>query len=201
MILDNENILRLIYKNYANYHDRQLLNKTVNQTISKIILGKMKNFSSIYKSIGKNNLYLTHKNFILFFALLPNNNVITATNDNKLNLWSLEDYQCIKPIKVEDNLTSLILLPHYKLITTTTDSFIKARSINEDFKTTACLHLEAYSGLNNLLFLSNEKIACSAVHSNGYAIIIFDYSNEKITKIKDLIKHESWITQMINLSK
>jgi hypothetical protein len=202
MIFDNENILGLIYNSYANYHNRQLLDKMFNKTISKIILSKRKTFNSIYKTIGKNNkVYITHNNSILFFASLPNNSLIITTNDKKLNLWSLENYQCIKLIEQEDNITSLIVLPNYKLITTTDDSFIKARSINKDFKTTASLHLEGYSGLSNLLFLSNGKIACSAVHSNSYPIIILDYSNEKITYIKHLLGHDSWITRIINLSE
>jgi WD40 repeat protein len=98
--LYNENIIKLIFDNFNPLNN--LLEKTTNKTITKIILSIL-NYNNMFKSIGKNQIILRgHNHWVRSLISLSENLILSASFDKTLRTWDINNYTCIATI-VEDS--------------------------------------------------------------------------------------------------
>jgi WD40 repeat protein len=100
---ENENILKLTFNSLALFRTKQSLQQIKNNTLCKVILNLI-TYEQVFKSMGKNKSILSaHQYLIAGIALLPSNQIITASRDEILKIWDLNTKECIKTLKEDKN--------------------------------------------------------------------------------------------------
>jgi WD40 repeat protein len=199
MNFENENIFKVIFQTFPFYKNKQMSASIKNKHISKAIL-KILNYPDIYKSMGRRKqLLIGHNNCICSIALLPNGNIITASDDRTLKIWNLETLSCIQTLEEVACVKSVIILPDNKLAYCTLNGYVFIRDTTNDNKIITTLNLGSYEYLNNLLLLSNGHLACTGRRRNLFPVIILDYFTERI--VMELTKSfDDWLLTLVNLT-
>jgi WD40 repeat protein len=198
MIFSNENILKLIFSSSTLFEIRGKLNIVYSKLLYKLILS-MIDFSRIYKSLGRSKHIMPgHTDEIYSLTLLPNTNLVSVSKDNTLKVWDMDTYLCIKTLKHEGPVTSIILLINGNIATCTWNKHIKIFSIDDDFTCLKTIHVHGFGDYDALIQLSDGNIACTAKQNNDYCIIILDNNND-YNCIKVLRGHLAYILCFANL--
>jgi hypothetical protein len=102
--LKNENLLTLIFTNFTLTANNNILSGIKNKTISKAIL-VLADYKRIYKSIELEIVMTKSEKEFFNIALLPNGDIITASNNSKeIKLWNINDKSC-KSLEIEQFVT------------------------------------------------------------------------------------------------
>jgi WD40 repeat protein len=119
---------------------------------------------------------------------LPKENcIIFSSQDNNnsfyLNIWDIRNDLCIKTIKTEEEISSVLLLPNGRDMASLSTNYIDIWNIKEDFRHMKVIKVgKDYWSCGKLTLLCNEYIACHfettsfALNINAY-IYIFDCKN------------------------
>jgi WD40 repeat protein len=173
----NENILKTIFRTYTLFDISHNLDKIANRTICREIILKNLNNKSIFKSIGISTTILNgHSSSINSLALLPNNNIISASNDKTLKIWNIKTNHCLTTM--ENNgyeLSSLIILANGNIATCSNDDQICIWS--GSYECIRTIKIEGYYLFYNLLQLPNGNLAFAAFKSHIAYILILDSKN------------------------
>jgi WD40 repeat protein len=118
------------------------------------------------------------------------NKMISASRDNTVKIWDLEDGHCLKTLNDhQDGVNCVLIIPGNKFISGSDDETIKIWDINS-YKCLNTLNnaVEVYS----LCWISNNKIA---VGCGDGLINIWNLNNFK--KEKSFKAHDDWITYLL----
>jgi WD40 repeat protein len=201
--LDNDNILGLIYDNLKFSNLKQVYSILRNKTANKILL-KYLTFENTFKSINSSKLLLqaSERNDISSAALLPDGNLILS-GFNKLTIWDMKTYECIKTI--HDDFSLMILLPGNKIVSSSLHGFIKFWDVKEDYK---CFkEMQIHFGIYKLFLLTCGKlIYCiqdyqeereNEIDYSPNSIYTLDYING--FEVKELKEYKSTVSALANL--
>jgi WD40 repeat protein len=129
---------------------------------------------------------------------LPDDTIITASDDKTMKLWNMNNFQCIKTIEGNSAFISVVLLPNNNLMSLLSNG-INIWDINNGFKCIKTIYMKDYSRFCSLLLLTNRNIAFTA-HSDLkmiYCILVLDSAND-YTCIKVLGEQSRWL--LVNIS-
>jgi hypothetical protein len=172
---ENENIIKLTFNRLALFRTKQLFQQIKNNTLCKVILN-MITYEQIFKSMGKNKSILTGHNYLIAdIALLPNNQIITASRDEILKIWDLNTKECIKTLKEDKKqaIKSLITLTGDYIAYCTRDSDkLLIRSIENDFEIVNTFQWDKHKYLDHPLLIPNGSLVLYSGFKNEYLIII-----------------------------
>jgi WD40 repeat protein len=197
--LDNENILNLIFNNYALFKAQQMLKVINNRTLNTII-NRLLSYKKIFTSMGQSKTILEEKrNIHSFLTLLPDGNIISSSRNMYPKVWDINTHSCIKI----DTLNSFIGTYHALEngnIVLLTKGRIEILNALDGFKSIFSLRINTYNYLYNPLLLSKGGIALTAdaVSGSKTFIIILNKDNE----YKEYLSgHDMIICSMINMEK
>jgi WD40 repeat protein len=179
---NNENLLKLILSSLTLFKTYQMLCIITNKPLANIILRAF-SYKNIYNSMGQAHVIpgMYNEN-ITSLALLPNDNLIVATNKT-CEIWDLCNQSRVKTL---DAHRGSVLSLQDGNIAIVSKSRIKVLNPQEDFKCIGSTYVKGYSYFRNLIMLSNKNLCFSAFKINNLqpAIIILDYNNKyKLLKI------------------
>jgi WD40 repeat protein len=180
MKLKNDNILKLILKSIPLLQIKYKFETINNISLTRMMLDLL-SYENIFKAMRKNQTFGEHKKWINFISLLPDGNIISASEDNILKIWDLKTNQLIKTIKDDSFLMSLVVLPGNKIATcswkgviriyeTQSYKLIKEISVNDCY-------------LDRVSLLSNGALACSGNSESDNIINIYDIDHYKLIKV------------------
>jgi hypothetical protein len=89
----NENLLTLIFTNFTLTATNNILSGIKNRTISKATL-MFVDYKRIYKLIELEIVMTKPEKEFLNIVLLPNGDIISASNNKVLKLWNINDKSC-----------------------------------------------------------------------------------------------------------
>jgi WD40 repeat protein len=193
-IILNDDVLKLIYSSYTLFNIKQTFDKLTNKLLCQISLNSL-NYTSIYKSMGKSkNKLKSSPTGINCLALLSNDKIISASNDNTLNVWNIKTFSLIKNLPGHDNsINSVIILKDDKICSASFNKIILWEP-KYDYMPIKII-LGHFDFFFNLLLLPNRYLACSS-SSN---VILFDCSKD-YQRAKALSEHKNWITSLVCLA-
>jgi WD40 repeat protein len=178
--LTNVNLLTLIFTSFTPIANNNILSGIKNKIISKAIL-VITDYKKIFKSIELDNVMAKSEKDLSSIALLPNGNIISASNDKALKLWNINDNNCIF-LATEQFVTSLLILPDYKFACCSYQpNHINIWDMKVGSNPECVKSINTYEGckfINKLFLLSNFNIACSARFDESFRILILDSKNE-----------------------
>jgi WD40 repeat protein len=198
--LANENLLTSIFTSFTHKANNNILIGIKNKTISKAIL-VLADYKKIFKSIELD--FVMAKSEIQFsrIALLPNGNIISTSRDNALNLWNINDSNCIL-LAIEQFVSNLLTLPDDKFACCSyLNNHINIWEMKTDSDPKCIKSINTYEDCKyiiKLFLLSDLNIACSAVFDEGFRILILDSKNE-YNCIQNLSGHIHLISNLISL--
>jgi WD40 repeat protein len=197
MNLSNENILKLILVSLKLYTTSIIMgtgNKTIHQILINILGSGYR-----YKLIGKTKTILAeHNDAVMSLDLLSDTTIVSASNDKTLMVWNTINNQCIKIIKDEGTIKSVITLPNNYFASCTWDGTINIWDNN--YKCIKNKQIDLYTCFWSLLLLPNNNIACSAKRGSGYYILIIDFNNGYNHTYITSTEHMDNVTALVNLS-
>jgi WD40 repeat protein len=201
--LENENILKLIFDNLKFSNLKQLYTILKNKTANKILL-KYLTFENTFKSINSSKLLFqaSEWNDISSAAILPDGNLILS-GLNKLTIWDMKTYECIKTI--HDDFSLMILLPSDNIVSSSFHGCIKFWDAKEDYK---CFkEMQIHFGIYKLFLLTCGKlIYCiqdyqeerkDEIDYSPNSIYTLDYING--FEVKELKDYKSTVSALANL--
>jgi WD40 repeat protein len=202
MISLNENLINLIMSSLRVKALNDKLKQAKNSLISKSILNTM-SYEMRFKQIGQST-YLLNESTISFNPIteLRENNLLTVDR-NKLKIWDIIDYKCIKSSFEENEswITSIALLPDGNIICSTNDYKIKIWELGEIIRCVKTILIENYEYLEYLLLLPDGNIACTAEHSfrDISCILILDPNRDYIVQeLNETYTSEKCLTLLTN---
>jgi WD40 repeat protein len=106
-LLQDENLIKLIFNCFTFKLLKQLFCKLKNRTINHSLL-KSLGYRSFYKSLGNTKTSIeADKNYIKLICLLSDGNLLFISTDYTLKVWDMENYQCINTIECKHAIISL----------------------------------------------------------------------------------------------
>jgi WD40 repeat protein len=189
--LHNDNILKLVFDNYNPRNNIDLLDRTNNETIIKIILSIL-SFKKMFKLIGKNQIILKERDSWITSAILLSENLMLSSSYNGiLREWDLNNYSCVTTIQEETHLNSLLKLPD-GILALAYGRAIKTINVNDGFNCIKSLSFEGYTRYYKLILLTDSRMAFTAYRSGIQSIVITDIKND-YNIIKAIDKTEEFI--------
>jgi WD40 repeat protein len=127
-LLQDENLIKLIFNCFTLKHLKQLFCKLKNRKINHTLL-KSLSYRNFCKLLGNTKTFIkADKNDIKLICLLPDGNLLSISTDNTLKVWNMENYQCINTIECKHATISLIPLSNnfYCMLYFQTDKDIRS---------------------------------------------------------------------------
>jgi WD40 repeat protein len=192
----NENILKLILTSIHFSHIRDLHQELRSRILCNIIQTFL-NHKNIFKSSGRAKTILNeHKYWVNSIVSLNENYLVSGSDDCTLKVWNISDHQCIQTLLNNDRVQSVIILADGKIAASNrtsinifdTDKFICVTTVKR-FR---------FSYYSNLLLLSNNNLACTALNITRISILIFDHKND-YNCIKIIDEDSYFACSLINL--
>jgi hypothetical protein len=204
IILQNENILGLVFENFALREANRLHIETKNKTFSKLLLMSL-NFQAIYKSIGKTKTSLVgHKLTPSSIALMPDGNVISVSKDKTLKLWDINNNTCIGTVSAFVELVdvSLLVLSDSTVITCSRNNHIQLWDVKVKFSCTKVIRLNKYKPVkSNPIILANGYLVVSAIDYNlAASILILDLNKDDNNILKKLTESTYHWHSFVNIT-
>jgi WD40 repeat protein len=184
--LKNKNILKLVFKNFDLFRNKQRLVNTINnRTIFQGILRTL-SYQGIYKSMGRSKHVLKgHPYCIDCVALLPNGNLISSSSKKDLQVWDINNYQEITTLtNLKDRVCAIVVLKDGNIVSFSYDGEFRVWNHNNDYNLVMSKDYMGWS-FNNSILLENGCLACSYYISYSSYITIIDPS-ENYKPIKTL---------------
>jgi WD40 repeat protein len=198
--LDNENILKLIFNNYALFRAQQML-KVVNNRILTTILNRLLSCEKIFTSIGQTKTILEDdKNIHSFLTLLPNGNIISSSSNTCPKIWDINTHSCVKITTLNSYTGTCHALANGNIVLLTKGRIQILKAL-DDFKSIFNLQIKTiYNNLYNPILLSNGNLALNARCIIGTKTYIINL--KKANEYKELISEQDVpVRSMINLEK
>jgi WD40 repeat protein len=169
--LTNENLIRLIFRNFTLYDLQAEFDKIKNKIINQIRL-KILSYDKIFKSMGRSKLILANDNKRIFQpVLLPNGNLLSAS-DGTILFWDMKSVLIIKTLTAEDKIYTFTVLENGNLMAYLYNAKFQVWN-NHGEGPTRTIEVTGYNTLSNILFLSNGDIACIEEHPDDwYSLMI-----------------------------
>jgi WD40 repeat protein len=201
----NENILKLVFISITLTHTKQLVNRILNKTISKILI-LLITYEAIFKNLGRVKTILDEENedSIKATALLPNGIVIVAHDDGIFKFWDMKNHKCLYS---ENKLIvkSIQVLPGGDLLTLNENQdIIQLWKIVNGYKY-ICYKIikssEFKECFSDILLLPNGNIMCATYIrflTNFIDIQVFDYK-DKYKSFISMTGHRDLVEASVNL--
>jgi WD40 repeat protein len=185
MDYNNMNIINLVFKSFLLSNIKQHFQNIKNISLSKLML-KLLSYKNIYKSLGSNKVELRgyDNKAIILIALLQDGYIVSAFDDDTLNVWDTKSQKLIKTITAEGTsvLNSLHILPDNKIIASFFEGKITVYDAVDDYKLVKTIITEFY--IQFMKLLSNDKLACIGWDKFTAFINIYDLNDSyKLLKI------------------
>jgi WD40 repeat protein len=195
-----ENILKLIFNNYSKSDMQNLFEAIFSRTISLILLNIL-DYKNIFSSLGKSNSLLKGRHYAIIGCVLelPDGNIISASWDSKIKIWSIKACECIKILEGhKGSIKSMVLLPNGNIASCSLAE-IKIWNPSQDYLCIQTIGIEGYIHFNKLISLPDNSLVSSAYNKNYPCIIMLDYNKEY--KLNSSIKNEGEAGSLVNLFK
>jgi WD40 repeat protein len=150
--------------------------------------------------LGKSNSLLKGRHYAIIACLLelPDGNIISASWDSKIKIWSIKACECIKTLEGhKGTIRSMVLLPNGNIASCSLDGEIKIWNPNEDYLCIQTIGIEGYTYFNKLISLANNNLVSSAYNESCPYIIMLDH--DKGYNLSSSIKHEGEAGSLVNL--
>jgi WD40 repeat protein len=100
--LINEDLIGLIFHSFSLYDLQAHFEKLKNRTINEIRL-KIVSYDKIFITMGRSKVTLAKVNKDIFPpVVLPNGNLLSASEDGTIQFWDMKSGLCIKTLTTED---------------------------------------------------------------------------------------------------
>jgi WD40 repeat protein len=199
-MLQNENLIKLIFNCFIFKLLKQLFCKLNNRTINHTLL-KSLSYRKFYKLLGNTKTFIeADKNYIKLICLLSDGNLLSISTDYTLKVWNMENYQCINTIEYKHTITSLIPLSNSSIACCTLKQ-LRILDPQNNFNCIKTINLSGFSAFNHLLQLENGYLILNAMpecYSSLNFIIILEGSND-YNFIKSINVCNRTISCLINL--
>jgi WD40 repeat protein len=178
--LINENLIGLIFRSFSLYDLQAHFDKLKNKTINEIRL-KIVSYDKIFITMGRPKVILAKVNKNIFPpVVLPNGNLISASQDGTIQFWNIKRGLCTKTLTAEDRIYRFTVLQSGNIMVYLYNGKFQ---IWKDYGEgpTRTIEVKGYSTFSNILFLSNGDITCCDRKSS--LIILYFEDNYQSTKI------------------
>jgi WD40 repeat protein len=192
----NENILKLIFKNYNLKESGSSFDKIYNSTLSSFILSTF-NYNSVFTSKRKHEVITNRYCGTNQLVELPNNKMIRISTE-EIQFWDMKNHKCMWTHKLDHKIISTTQLPSGQLITFTHSGQIQFWSNDYKFieKT---ITFEGCIGFRKKIFcLQNGNLICFGYKDDQDRLIILD--SQTGGKIKTLSIQLGFVNSIVNLS-
>jgi WD40 repeat protein len=190
----NENIIKLIFKNYTLREITISLNKLHSNTLS-LIIQQIVNYKYIFTSKRKHFTFPDSGYGILNLYELTEGQIL-GISSTSTKLWDIDSYKCIS--MATNNALSSAMLTNGQLVTFTHSGLIQFWH-NDRKSIEKTITLEGCVGHRKKVFsLANGNLACSVFKENQDKLLIIDYQTTKV--INTLNIQLGFINSIINLS-
>jgi WD40 repeat protein len=199
---ENTNILKLIFSSYVLYDLAAIQTKIKNKHIYSITVNSL-GFNNILQSLFiKIHITINVEN-LQHLQLLPNNNVVSISDDNIIKFWELNTYTCINTIKtIKQKPTRVCFLPNDNIACGYDDGTIELLDAKENYHCTASKRVHP-DPITCLILLGNGKLASgmsNVPNQRYYNLIIWDIENG-LKDIKTIIRHCGSMKYLVNISE
>jgi WD40 repeat protein len=196
MEFNNINIINFVFKSFLLSNIKQHFQNIKNMPLSKLML-KLLSYKNIFKSLGSNKVELGgfDNKAIVLITLLQDGNIVSALDDNTLNIWDTKSQKLIKTITAENTsvLNSLLILPDNKIATGFFEGIIAVYNAVNDYKLLKTIITEFY--IQFMKLLSNDKLACIGWVKKTAFIKIYDLNDSY--KILKVIENQNCMTSSL----
>jgi WD40 repeat protein len=108
--LINEDLIGLIFHSFSLYDLQAHFDKLKNRTINEIRL-KIVSYDKIFITMGRSKVTLAKVNKDIFPpVVLPNGNLLSASEDGTIQFWDMKSGLCIKTLTTESKIDSFAVL-------------------------------------------------------------------------------------------
>jgi WD40 repeat protein len=154
----------------------------------------------MFKSIGKNQIILRgHNHWVRSLISLSENLILSASFDKTLRTWDINNYTCIATIVEDSFMDSLLKLPDGNIALACCES-INIRNSNDSLKCVKSITYEKYSNYNNLILLTDSRMAFTASNSVQFNSIVISNVGDDYNIIKVVDATEDYISCLASQS-
>jgi WD40 repeat protein len=171
----NENIIKLIFKNYILRETTTFFNK-INSSILSLIIQQIINYKYIFTSKRKHFSFpdSDYRRIVNLHGVTEGQ--VLEISPTSTNLWDVNSSQCIS--MTTNNAPSSAILPNCQLVTYAG----QIQFWQNDYKSTEkIITLEGLSG-KKVFSLAGGKLACVVIKEYREKTLIIDYQTSKIIK-------------------
>jgi WD40 repeat protein len=182
--LINENLIGLIFSSFTLYDLQAHFDKLKNKTINEIRL-KIASYDKIFTTMGRSKIILAEVHKDIFPpVVLPNSNLLSASEDGTIQFWDMKSGLCIKTLTAEDRIYTFTVLENGNIMVYLYNEKIQ---VWKDYGEGPTRTIEVNVNYNpNILFLSNGDMA----HHDGWPPFIILYFEDNYQSSKVLNRHE-----------
>jgi WD40 repeat protein len=194
--LVNENILKLIFDNFYLPDINKIFANTKNKTLIEVLLKVTAHIFTIIKNSKITLNKSEYQNQIHSLISLPNDNIISLSENNDLKVWDIHTLQCIQAIENFYPVSGIIVDDN---LFTANNNKIKVWNTKANEFNLLKVKISESSGFYNIYKLTDKKFACTILNGTTHSIHIFECYG-KMTCVRILNKHTDWISSLVSIS-